>query len=74
VIVQRLIDLLKSYPENSIVLVEGKDGNYCDVLSPKLYPVKIDPYHDIKKGKYCISYEEDDYTFKAIVLHRGSRF
>jgi putative endonuclease len=66
-----LINELKKYPEDILVLTDGYEGDYENILQPKLIRVMQIPNQPYYCGQYHISEEEE--SFDALVIKREVR-
>ena len=66
-----LINELKRYPEDVVVLTDGYEGDYENILQPKLIRVMLIQNQPYYYGQYHIS--EDVESFEALVIKREVR-
>jgi len=61
--VKDLIEKLKTFPEDSLVLVQGYEGGYDDIIRLEEKRVIENPQHEDWYGKY----DDEDFETKASV-------
>ena len=71
--VRELIEALKKFPEDMIVLTNGYESGFEEIRCPKIIEVKHEsqkPYYD---GEYQSEEENADNSIKAVVIGRNRR-
>jgi len=69
--ISALINELKKYPQDMVVLTDGYEGDYENILQPKLIKVLQKPNQPYYCGQFHVSEEAE--SFDAIVIKREVR-
>ena len=71
--VKELMDTLKQFPEEMLVLTNGYEDGYTDILNPKIIYVKHNPQNEWYYGDYDLADKKDNNTIQAVGLLRKQR-
>ncbi len=69
----QLIEILKSMPQDLPVLVSGYKSGFENFYQPEIAELKHEPDNYYEDGEFQVPDEEDNDTFKAVVLMRVVR-
>jgi hypothetical protein len=72
--VTKLIEELKKLPQNMPVVTNGYEGEFENILPPKIISVKFVPNQPYYDGQFQQTDSNDQVTFKAVKIEREVRF
>jgi len=71
--VEQLIEELKKFPSELPIITDGYEGEYENIISPKIVKVKFvanEPYYN---GQFHQTDENEENVFQAVVIAREVR-
>jgi hypothetical protein len=71
--VHELIEVLKQFPGDMLVLTDGYEGGYEEIRPPKIIDVKHEPQKPAYEGEYQDTEEKNGVSIKAVVVFRNRR-
>ena len=71
--VQELIEALKQFPGDMLVLTDGYEGGFEEIRFPKIVEVKHEPKKPYYEGEYQDAEEKSGASMKAVVVFRNRR-
>ena len=71
--VAKLIEELKKLPQNMPVVTNGYEGEFENILPPKIISVKFVPDQPYYDGQFHLSEPNESKAFKAVALEREVR-
>ncbi|MBU3948617.1 MAG: hypothetical protein KJ826_10405 [Proteobacteria bacterium] len=71
--VLELINNLKSFPEDMLVLTDGYEDGYEHILAPEMMEVSHKPENPYYSGEFQMKENDDIQTIKAVVIFRNRR-
>lgn len=71
--IRELIEALKQFPIDMMVLTDGYESGYEEIRYPELIEVKHEQENRYYDGEYQIAEEKDSSTIKAVAIFRNKR-
>lgn len=71
--IRELIEALKQFPVDMMVLTDGYESGYETIRCPKVIEVKHEPEKPYYDGEYQIAEEKDSSSIKAVAIFRNRR-
>lgn len=71
--VYELINVLKLFPGDMMVLTDGYESGYEEIQYPKVIDVKHEPEKPYYDGEYQIAEEKDSGSIKTVAIFRNRR-
>jgi len=71
--IQELIEALKEFPGDMLVLTDGYETGFEEIRPPKIIEVKHEPQKPYYDGEYQDTEEKSGASIKAVVIFRNRR-
>ena len=71
--VAKLIEELKKFPQDMPVITNGYEGEYENILPPKIISVKFVPDQPYYDGQFHLVDKNDPAAFKTVAIEREVR-
>ncbi len=71
--IQELIEALKQFPGDMMVLTDGYETGYEEICYPAIIKVRHEPENMYYDGEYQVAEEKDTNPIKAVAIFRNRR-
>jgi len=71
--VKELIQILKKFPEDLPVLVDGYESGYEHFYAPRIQSLKYEPENLYRDGEYQPTNDDSEQNIDAVILQRMMR-